>query len=250
MRLRVAICEDEKAQSNLLNHYLKVWSDENEHNVTCDFFGSGEEFMYRIREYDVFYSLIILDISLGGNVNGYSLCHEIKSINLAAPIVFITSSTRSYQQARDLGAFDYILKPFELADVTKIMQQVVMRRSVFNDDVFEVRIKNNFTESPRILIISYCDVMYLTKRNNYICINNNDLLLVRDTFERVKKNSGFLLAQPSNGFLVNLTLVKWFNFDVLIMQDGSTIPISKRFSKNFHSDLTLFLANYTHHKVK
>ena len=76
--------------------------------------GSGEEAL-ALAETQRF-AVVLLDISLGGGMDGFELAAKLRAIENTAhsPIVFITGSSQSKDQMQrgyDIGAVDYILKP-------------------------------------------------------------------------------------------------------------------------------------------
>lgn len=71
--------------------------------------------MFQEKEYD----LIILDINLPG-INGFELCKQIRSANPDVPIIFLTSmiGLNDKLNGYNIGADDYIVKPFEFKELT------------------------------------------------------------------------------------------------------------------------------------
>ena len=65
------------------------------------------------------YDLFIFDINVAGK-NGLDLLEELRSFSDTTPTIFITAYTDTayLQRAFDLGAHDYIKKPFELEELT------------------------------------------------------------------------------------------------------------------------------------
>jgi two-component system copper resistance phosphate regulon response regulator CusR len=78
------------------------------------------------------YSLIILDINLP-LINGYDLCREIRKTNSNIPIIMLTAfGTPDNKIAGfDVGADDYIVKPFDFRELLARIQ-VFIRRSDSN----------------------------------------------------------------------------------------------------------------------
>jgi two-component system, response regulator, stage 0 sporulation protein F len=78
-------------------------------------------------------TLVILDILMPG-MDGLETLRRIKAMNAQVEVCMVTSvaDTNSIKEATELGAFDYIVKPF---DVTRVratllkMEQVVRSRS-------------------------------------------------------------------------------------------------------------------------
>lgn len=73
------------------------------------------------------YDLILLDISLKDG-NGYSLCRQIKE-KYETPVIFLTASgdENSVVTGFDLGADDYIAKPFRPRELISRIQNVLRR---------------------------------------------------------------------------------------------------------------------------
>jgi DNA-binding response OmpR family regulator len=70
--------------------------------------------------------LILLDIDMPG-MNGIELAKKIKTDfqDVSAPIIFISarSDLESYVEGFEIGADDYITKPFEREQVMKIVEE-------------------------------------------------------------------------------------------------------------------------------
>lgn len=64
------------------------------------------------------FNLVILDINLP-LMNGYDLCKEIRKTNLDIPIIMLTAFGTSENKVTgfDVGADDYILKPFDFREL-------------------------------------------------------------------------------------------------------------------------------------
>lgn len=81
------------------------------------------------------FDLIILDINLPDG-NGFDLCREIKILLPQLPVIFLTANDleQDVLNGFDLGADDYITKPFQM-EILKRRVEVALRRgnSVTND---------------------------------------------------------------------------------------------------------------------
>lgn len=75
------------------------------------------------------FDLILLDIMLPG-MNGYDICNEIRARDRAQPIIMLTakSSDEEIIQGLQLGADDYVAKPFSIAELV-LRVAAVLRRS-------------------------------------------------------------------------------------------------------------------------
>ena len=119
--MKILIVEDEKEFAQTLKDQLK-----SEYAVDLAF--SAEEGNYHSKEYD--YDIIILDIGLPDK-NGIVLCKELRKKGIRAPIIMLTGefAVAKKIEALDNGADDYLVKPFDLAELQARLRALLRRRS-------------------------------------------------------------------------------------------------------------------------
>lgn len=74
--------------------------------------------------------VIILDI-LMPVMNGYRICHHLRSVEkLDTPIIMITGMGQNddIEQAKNLGADDYIIKPYESKELIEKVTKLVSKK--------------------------------------------------------------------------------------------------------------------------
>lgn len=128
--VKILIVEDEKSISDLLQMVL---SDEGYHCVTVF---DGETAAYKIEE-EVF-DLIILDVMLP-KIDGYELLEYVNGFGI--PVIFLTakSSVEDKVKGLNLGAEDYMTKPFEVAELVARIERVLRR---YNKASKKIRFKD------------------------------------------------------------------------------------------------------------
>ena len=121
---KLLIVEDEKKIADTLRFGLS------EHGFTADVAYNGTVGYNLFRKNQ--YRLVILDINLPG-LHGYELCKNIRTINANIPIIFLTAQSTLDDKIKgyDLGADDYIIKPFEFKELL-LKIKVFLKRPVFN----------------------------------------------------------------------------------------------------------------------
>ena len=81
--------------------------------------------------------IILLDIVMP-EMDGWETYHKIKGISLLqdVPIVFLTSSseTEDVKYAHQIGAADYIMKPYEKNDLLKRVESIIQKYNVIKND--------------------------------------------------------------------------------------------------------------------
>ena len=125
---KIFIVEDDKGIADGIAACLKVWDME-----SCevqDYRNVTEE----IRDYDP--HLVIMDITLP-YMGGYYWCQEIRKTS-SVPIIFISSATDNMNiiMAMNMGADDFIPKPFDQSVLIAKVQALLRRVYDFNKGSF------------------------------------------------------------------------------------------------------------------
>ncbi len=109
---RILVVEDDPAVREVVEHTL---SKEGLRTVAAE---SGEEALKHLRASDRF-DLLVLDLMLPGEIDGYSVCREIRAgevgkANKDVPVIMLTArdDETSVIVGLEVGADDYVTKPF------------------------------------------------------------------------------------------------------------------------------------------
>lgn len=116
----VLVVEDEESIADLLRLYLS--RDGFAVSTACD----GDEALRRIRELRP--SLVLLDVGLPG-VDGIEVCREMRAAQDWTPVIFCTARDEEVERivGLELGADDYITKPFSPREVVARVKAVLRR---------------------------------------------------------------------------------------------------------------------------
>ena len=128
---RVYIVEDDKGIAEGIVNCLSAW--EMEVRIVSDF----RNVMAEIEEFDP--HLVIMDITLPF-MGGYHWCQEIRKTS-SVPIIFISSATDNMNivMAMNMGADDYIPKPFDQSVLIAKVQALLRRTYDFAKGSFELK---------------------------------------------------------------------------------------------------------------
>ncbi|MBU2668003.1 response regulator transcription factor [Actinoplanes bogorensis] len=103
--MRILVVEDEIALGDTLREAL---IDE---GFAVDVVRTGPDGLWAATEYP--YDVVVLDIMLPG-LNGYEVCRQLRERDVWTPVLMLTAKDGEYDlaDALDLGADDYLTKPF------------------------------------------------------------------------------------------------------------------------------------------
>jgi two-component system OmpR family response regulator len=118
--VRILIVEDEPLIGRALREALEA------EGYVVDQADRGDTGLWQATENA--YDAIILDIMLPG-MNGYVVCRELREAGNRTPIMMLTAKDGEFDQAEglDLGADDYMTKPFSLT-VLQARLRAILRR--------------------------------------------------------------------------------------------------------------------------
>ncbi|MFX1375243.1 MAG: two-component system response regulator [Promethearchaeota archaeon] len=126
MKNTILIVDDEPDIVNLTEKFLKLGEFD---TITSN---NAKEAMRMVEEnYDKI-ALILLDIMMPGR-SGYSVLEEIKNNERYRDILVVLFTVKSFnedvQKGKNLGADDYIVKPFSGKELLKRIQELLEKKN-------------------------------------------------------------------------------------------------------------------------
>lgn len=120
--MNILLVEDDLRVSELIKKGL----EEQGFTVTLAYDGLSAKYLFLCHDFD----LIITDIILP-EINGIALCKEIRMLKPELPIIMLTAlgTTDDKIDGFDAGADDYLVKPFEMRELTARIKALLKRSS-------------------------------------------------------------------------------------------------------------------------
>ncbi len=156
--MKILIIEDEAELLDVISNYLA------EAGYTCEKANGFQVALEKISIYE--YDIILLDITLPDG-NGLELIQTIKKMNLRSGVIIISAknSLDDKISGLDLGADDYMTKPFQLSELNSRIKAVLRRRRFEGTDIIR------FNE------------IELDTENRTVTIQNNPVVLTRKEYD-------------------------------------------------------------------
>ena len=119
MPIKVLIVEDDKNIADLLRIYLE------KEQMECEIAGDGLVGVEKFRQFQP--DLVLLDIMLPG-MDGWGVCKKIRETS-KTPVIMLTAKGELEDKVSglEMGADDYITKPFEMKEVLARIHAVLRR---------------------------------------------------------------------------------------------------------------------------
>lgn len=129
--MRVLIVEDELRMASLMRRGLV------QEGLAVDVAMSGEDALWMAPASD--YDVIVLDVMLPG-ISGFETCKQLRTKGVWAPVLMLTArdSVEDRVTGLDMGADDYVVKPFAFAELLARLRALVRRGEPERPSVLEV----------------------------------------------------------------------------------------------------------------
>jgi heavy metal response regulator len=129
--VRILVAEDDRPVASFLKKGLEA-----EH-YAVDIVPDGQEALYMAEEYD--YDLVLLDLVLP-KMDGLEVLRQIRNRKKQLPVLVLTGRTRVEDRVKglDLGADDYMIKPFAFGELTARVRALLRRGNTAVDFTLQV----------------------------------------------------------------------------------------------------------------
>ncbi|MCM8771246.1 MAG: diguanylate cyclase [Candidatus Omnitrophica bacterium] len=127
-KVNILVVDDEEVMRNLLRDVLTEVGY-NVETASC-----GEEAIAKIKEAK--FPIVITDLKMPG-MNGVEVLRKVKMINSEACVIMITAypSIESVTDAMREGAYDYIIKPFNIEEINLVLRRAIERQYLLREAV-------------------------------------------------------------------------------------------------------------------
>jgi len=169
--MKVLVIEDEIALLQDIKKYLEV------ENMVVETAPDFHEAKHKISDFE--YDCIVVDINLP-NGSGFDLVQELKSQKAKTGIIIISArnSLDDKLKGLNIGADDYLVKPFHLSELNARINSIIRRRfqegnnmTIFNEIEID-HIAQNVTINDKLLILTRKEfdllVYFITNKNKVL----------------------------------------------------------------------------------
>ncbi len=222
--MRIAICDDEDAQRQLLKGYLEEWSKLSGISLEMKLFQSGENFMFFWEE-DKEYDLLIFDVGLG-RMSGLELAAKIRQQDNEIPILFVTGYDEYISQGYEVAALHYLVKPLDKQKFFEVLDRVKRKG--------KQEVKLLFKTENGSLSLPLFKIWYVEARaHQCVLYTDGEEYMIGSSISEMEEYLGahkeFIRCHRS--YVVNLRHVSIIVKSQLTMDDGRRLPVSRSMEK-------------------
>lgn len=175
--MRILICEDERELNKIISQKLT------KEGYSVDSCHDGEESLLYIQSTQ--YDLIILDIMMP-KLNGHDVVKAMRNKNIDYPVLFLSAkdSVEDIVNGLDLGANDYVVKPFSFDELLARIRVLIRTKPKNNNNLIKLHdltLNLNTREATR-----NNEIISLTSREYAILeymLHNVNIVLTKEQIE-------------------------------------------------------------------
>lgn len=220
--MKVAVCEDEVIQINLLNNQIENWAKEKGIDISIDNFKTAESFLFQWSDYDK-YDIIFLDIKLS-EMSGIELSNRIREKNKIMDIVFVTGFFKYALHGYRVRALQYLMKPINTSDLYFCLDKTLDRVNLKEETSTLV-----IQTTKKILKLDYNKINYCIMFSPYIEVHtSSEKIILRkkiSEMEKILPSKYFIRCHRS--YIVNVKYIKSITKNNVLLENGLKIPISR-----------------------
>lgn len=164
--------------------------------------------------------VVLVDIDLPGK-NGLDLAREIFDINPWTYLVFCTGYSQYRDEAFEIYAFDYLVKPFRIERISQTMNRIVALERAKSGEARKVEMPappprvalqgaKLFRGAEKYIMIDLKDIVFITRENRKTTVHYvGGKLITDESLGALEEQlSGQMFFRSHKGFLINLNLVR------------------------------------------
>jgi two-component system response regulator LytT len=214
--LRIAICDDQAECRHQAEAAIRSCLQGTD--LLIDQFKDGSSFLRQSHRSN--YDLVFLDVEMP-EMDGFALAKQLRKQENQVPIIFLTSHVELAMEGYEVNALRYLTKPVNMKKLQEVLSYVL--RQIREQRV--IWVKSDLLD----LKLQVKDILYMEARNqNVLIATATDTYSVRynlSDYEEELRQDDFVRIH--RGYLVSLAHVKSVGKGELLLDDGTTLPVSR-----------------------
>ena len=223
--MKLAICDDEKRIRDIIAESVKEVSEK----IEIEFYADAKGILSASFDCDI----LFLDIQMPG-IDGMGAARMLRSSGKKTVIVFVTALEDQVFNAFDVGAFNYIVKPFTKAKIIEVFKRAV--KQVEDQRLVEAAISEQEEAGRTItvksggtntrVILSEVQYAEIYDRRIILHMESSDDIEYYGRISDLENIAGKDFFRVHRAYLVNLGAVKSYGSKFVHMSDAD-IPVAR-----------------------
>lgn len=219
MAYKIAICDDQQTELDLLSTSVERWSEQTKKQVNIVTFPSAESFLFDYVEHKD-YDILLLDVEMK-ELSGIDLAKQVRKENKRVEILFITSHFEFSGEGYEVDALHYLIKPVNKEKLFSVLDKAAEKLAVEPASVV-------ITCDGETIKLYEDEIMYVESFLHYISIHTPGKEY------KIKKNLSVFEGELSECFyrvhrsyLVNLKAVVRISRTMVVLKGKVELPLAR-----------------------
>lgn len=223
--MQIAICDDEKEIRNMFAEKIgKLYP-----KADLSLYQSGEELLLSDREPDI----LLLDIQMPGK-NGMETAEELRQRNKKTIIIFVTAWDDFVFRAFDVGAFHYLVKPFDDGKFAEVLQNAVKqfedRKKSENDGRKKEKPSLMITTGGKHITVNLEDIVYAEVFDRKVILHTMDSdIEYYGKMKELEEKAGDEFFRTHRSFLVNFGFIRKYDAAAVYLKKGQALMAKQNY---------------------
>lgn len=225
----ICICDDEEATRQKLKRDILQYSFTYDVNFDVTELDSDEQLFALPDIYDI----LFLDIRFGDRNSGIDATETLRRRGNRSVIILITSLKGMAIDGYRAEPLRFLVKPVSQKQVFDTLTVCLKK---LNNTVSYLQITSNFSvETIRTDQILY--ICSKLRKRNVVCLNDKVLETWQTLNELMENLPSNAFAFAGKSYIVNLNAVQSVKNNVILLSDGTSIPLGSHFKDSFMKTL-------------
>lgn len=219
--MRIAVCDDDSRDLAEIKNLLTAYCREHGMHSFEAFSNTGDLLnSMRARPFDI----LILDVLMPG-LTGIEIAKEIRTVNDAVEIIFLSSSPEFAVDSYEVRAYYYLLKPATTKRLYPLLDKIA-RSNQAKEETLLIRTKDS------VFSIPYRSIEYLEINSHTLSFHLTDGSLRQIRGSIAEFAAQFFdrkeFFQVHRSYLINLSNVRECRVNELVCKSGAVVPMARK----------------------
>lgn len=233
MTYKIAICNDEVAESKYLTLLISTWIEQSENlTVLLSTFNSTEEFL-SVYEKDKDFDILLLNIEMD-EINEIDLAKRIHEEDSSLQIVFVTRVSDYKAHGYEVPALHYLKKPVRSEKLLEVLNQAVANLHKSERPIL-------FQLENKTIRIPADSIMFAKASEGLVVVHTiGNSFHVKSSISAVKKLLGDEFVRCHRSYIVSLKYIREITKTDVVLDNDKSIPLARTLYSKVNQDFISF----------
>ena len=225
--MKIAVCDDDMATREHIVSLIK----EQIHDAEIVTFGSGEEMLKSQDDFDISFLDVEMEELSGMDVAKHIRQEQEEKGSTRSIIIFVTGYDKYMNDAFDVSAFHYLLKPVNEEKFRTVFERALKELSVTEERTKLYILVRNSGVQQKVYIK---DIYYIESANKKVIIHTSEGILESyGKMEELEQMTGGSFYRCHRCYLVNMEKIASYSADTIKVINGDELILAQKKYNDF-----------------